>query len=957
MMRKRLLSLLLGVILVLGTCVPAWAAAPDVTVTFDPKGGSISTGGTPATTTAPLKKTVAPTETIASLNLDPTREGYTFAGWFNVSSAQVADSSPLSSYDKQTLTAHWTANTYTVSFNLNYSSAPSAPAAISVTYDGKYADLPTVSRDGYTFDGWYTEATDGDKITTSDTVKITAAATLYAHWTPLTLTVTLDYNYPDKYILPTLPDTPAPDPNPTLSVQYDGTYTGLTAPQRAVSPLGYQFDQWTSNKQSDGKDTVDANTKVSSVSNHTLYAQWTRENYVVTLDYGSITTPGNDSDSNRPAHVLCPIETVDTSTGSTVTTYKTYGDCTPKLPTPTQPGYVFKGWYTTASPAAGADPVPLTTEVKADHTLYAVWEPEKYTVTFKLNYPNAPADPKPVKAAHNTALNSVLPSPEPTRAGYTFLGWYFTADQDDNSSLVTGSNKVTNPVTLYAHWVASGTVSLEPNGGTFGKNVPNSIVASAGGQYPTLPTDVNGTITRPGYTFLGWYTAETDGTQVSSGTAVGEYVPTRLYARWVANKYTVTFNYNGGSGSRDPKPITFGEAYGTLPTNAFWAGHTFLGWYTEASGGTQVTRDTLLTTPDHHTLYARWGFKISFEPGSGFGDMDDATAIVGEDFVLPECEFTAPDGLSFHRWAIGTLRGEQQPAGVRVSINRNTTLYAIWKEAPVHIYATCSTGGSLTTTSGASNDVTLDRGSDVTFVARPHYGYELEDLIVDGVSCYSMESYTFRDLVEDHTIHAVFRPIPPASYLTCSHGYDCPLAKFRDLSTTAWYHDAVHYCLDEVIMNGNGNGTYTPNAYADRSTFATVLWQREGCPDLVGVGSVDRPFKDVSPKAWYYKAVTWAAKSGIVSGYTNGNYGPKDLITREQMVFMLWNYAGQPAPSSNRLPFFDSWNVSGYARNAMVWATENNLISGMGNNMLSPKGYATRAQVAQVMMAYAEAFS
>ena len=128
------------------------------------------------------------TETFGSnytLPTAPTRTGYTFKGWYKETgfTTQVTASTAVSNELNHTLYAKWQANTYTVKFNLNYTGAPTAPTDITVTYDGTYSGLSIPTRTGYTFDGWYTAATGGTKVTTTTTVLITGTQTLYAHWT------------------------------------------------------------------------------------------------------------------------------------------------------------------------------------------------------------------------------------------------------------------------------------------------------------------------------------------------------------------------------------------------------------------------------------------------------------------------------------------------------------------------------------------------------------------------------------------------------------------------------------------------------------------------------------------------------------------------------------------------------------------------------------------------------
>lgn len=966
-MCKKILSLVLCLILVVGTGAPGSAAGgttgqdTTITVTFKVEVGEGSFPDDSMEKSIPITLTAGSTVKYTLPTPEPTREGYDFVGWFSVKGSggqKIEPTTEVTEKTDHTVFARWKAKSCTITYELNYNyfgiteSQPTNPSSQSVKYDAAFGDAvkaPDSIPTGYTFEGWFDNATGGRKIKSDDICTYETNLTFYAHWTPVTSQVTCKYNYPEGAIVTA---SPAPA-EVTFEVEYNGTYDGLADPVAGAVPLGYKFAKWTTEK--DGKGDVRTNdSPVKITANETLYAQWERTHYVVSLDYCQVARP-----ENAPEHVLYATPKPDASVPTTRADppeppHPNYSD--EPLPSPTATGYTFLGWAKDAKKNGDGvfvvdekTPVVGTTdEVKGDHTLYAKWQGSQHTVTFNLNYTPAPSStPAPVKASYGTKLGTLLPTTAPTRSGYQFLGWY--TDPTGGEAITNVSSRtVQGDVTLHAHWIAANTVQLELNGGTLPSGTSSSVVVSEGNPWPKLPDP-----TREGYQFEGWYTSNTEGVQISGGTgAVEAPIPTTLYARWTAKKFQVKFDYNGGDGSQDPKAYTYGEKYSRLPSNAQWPGHTFLGWYTAASGGTLVNGETLMTTASDHTLYARWGFQVSFEPGIGFGEMENQIAIVGEDYILPECGFTAPEGMSFTNWAVGTARGEKFPAGTRYTIARNTTLYAVWETSPIYITATSSSGGTLTASGGGSGQMTFEQGSDVTFIPRANRGYQLADLVIDGESCGPMKSYTFQNLTEDHTIHAVFELTPPPSYSTCDHGRDCPLSKFSDLQPNAWYHDAVHYCMDQVLMNGTGGGKYSPSAKADRATLVTVLWQAAGCPYTPTTGSLSKPFKDVSSRAWYYKPVCWALHNGITSGYSNGNFGPNDRITREQVVTMLWQYAGRPDYTINRMPYVDTWAVSDYAWNAMLWATENQIISGKENNRLDPKGYASRAEIAQMIMGF-----
>ena len=187
-----------------------------------------------------------------------------------------------------------------------------------------------------------------------------------------------------------------------------------------------------------------------------------------------------------------------------------------------------------------------------------------------------------------------------------------TCYQDDNSaendptytsvSFCDTSDKDCG-ITLYVHWVArTYTVTFAKNDGSGDNAGTRTVTYDA--KYGTLPT-----LSRTGYTFTGWFTAASGGTQVTSDTIVKITEAQTLYAHWTPNKYTVTFIKNDGTSNNvGTSNVTFGSAYGTLPTPSR-TGYTFSGWYTAASGGTRIIDSTKVSNASNHNLYAHWVYK------------------------------------------------------------------------------------------------------------------------------------------------------------------------------------------------------------------------------------------------------------------------------------------------------------------------------------------------------------
>lgn len=141
------------------------------------------------------------------------------------------------------------------------------------------------------------------------------------------------------------------------------------------------------------------------------------------------------------------------------------------------------------------------------------------------------------------------------------------------------------------------TLLFNANGGTV--SVPSKEIVY-GVVYGELPTP-----TKDGNTFLGWYTELNGGSRVTEQTVCEKTEDVTIYARWSANSYKLTFNSNGGSVSTQSKNVTYGSKYGTLP-EATKSNSIFNGWYTQASGGTRVTEDTIYTIAGDSVVYAQW---------------------------------------------------------------------------------------------------------------------------------------------------------------------------------------------------------------------------------------------------------------------------------------------------------------------------------------------------------------
>lgn len=311
-----------------GTQTLTAVAAKTYTVSYNANGGS----GAPSSQT----KTHGTTLTLSSTK--PTKTGYTFTGWKATGRSDgqspIYQPSEAVTYNgNQTMVAQWTANTYTVTFNAN--GGTTSTASKSVTYDSTYGDLPTPTRTGYTFNGWYTATSGGTRVQSTTNVSITAAQTLYAQWTANIYTVTFDANGGSTS-------------TSSKTVTYASTYGELPTPSRT----GYIFNGWYTST-SDGTRIL-STTTVSITSDQTLYAQWNPWTHTVSynLNGGTSTAPSDQT--------------------------KTYGNTlTLSTSVPKRTGYLFVCWNTDANGNGDSYNPGQNYDYEQNGgivTLYAIWK-------------------------------------------------------------------------------------------------------------------------------------------------------------------------------------------------------------------------------------------------------------------------------------------------------------------------------------------------------------------------------------------------------------------------------------------------------------------------------------------------------------------------------------------------------------------------------------------------------
>lgn len=333
--------------------------------------------------------------------------------------------------------------------------------------------------------------------------------------------------------------------------------------------------------------------------------------------------------------------------------------------------------------------------------------------------------------------------------------------------------------------------------------------------------------------------------------------------------------------------------------------------------------------------------------------------------VASGTEISLPDpgtrtGYTFNGWYNGSSYVGRE--GTEVTITSNIIYTADWTrnqtERPsssgssssdrtysIDVDVTGSRGGSVTL-----SPTRASAGTRVTITVRPNSGYELDELTVldeDGdevrLTQRTDTTYTFHMPDGKVTVEAAFTLAQTQT----------PQTTFADVPASAWYYNAVEYVYENGLMSGVSGGRFAPDDTLTRAMLVQTLYAMEGRPAAASAG-----FADVASGDWYASAVNWAAANGVVSGVSETGFGPNNALTREQLALILYRFAQYKGydvtGTSDLAAYADGSSVSGWAAEAMGWAVDAGLISGVGGNQIAPTGTASRAQVAQILMNFCE---
>lgn len=532
--------------------------------------------------------------------------------------------------------------------------------------------------------------------------------------------------------------------------------------------------------------------------------------------------------------------------------------------------------------------------------------PEKHRVTFNKNYTGSTDETYYIADGSSDFYNqlsggSVQTLVVPTRAGYTFGGWYKevaaqnqiissdlslvpNTDYTDNSSLWNSGEDVT----LYAKWI---------------EETPSNLGFDYEGEFITGLT-ANATYGISGSDFTADNAGKIGIQEVWFGTTVQ-----------VVKKGVPINN------SFDSEALNLDIPARPNPPSG-------LGTVNESASGAGDGKITGVSSDMEYRLSSAVDWtSVGLE-------QTEINGLSGGTYLVRYSAVTGGDSPAFTSEnasvAVGTDTPTPPPAPTPTPTPSNP---------PVEIYlitATSGEGGSIS----PDGSISVEKGKTKTFTIAASDGYDLVDVIVDGSSVGAVSTYTFSDVEGNHSINAVFKLKPVEKQV------------FEDVEEEDWFNDGVEFVVSRGLFKGTSETTFAPKVTMTRAMIVTVLWRLEGEPIVIKPSS----FLDVASGMWYTDAVAWASELGIVKGYSEDAFGPDNPITREQMAAVLYRYSGYKGydlnSSSDLSIFIDASETSDWAFDIMSWAVSEGIINGVSSTELDSDGEASRAEVAIILMRF-----
>ena len=743
------------------------------TVTLHTNGGTINSGNV-------TEYTYGVGATLPTAD-DMTYTGHTFKGWYdneNLTGSPVTAIGDTETGNKE-YWAKWEANTYTVTLNTNGGTINSGNVT-GYTY-GVGATLPTaddMDYTGHTFKGWY----DNESLTGSPVTAIgdteTGNKEYWAKWEANTYTVTLNTN------------------GGTIN---SGNVTGYTYGVGATLPTaddmtytGHTFVGWYDNENLTGSPvTAISNTETG---NKEYWAKWEINQYTITFD-----TAGGSA--------IAPIT-------------QDYGTAITAPADPTREGYTFEGWN---------PEIPATMPAE-NLTITAQWTINQYTITFDTA---GGSEIAPITQDYGTPITAPA---DPTRNGYTFVGW---------SPALPAAMPAEN-MTVTAQWTVNQyTITFDTAGG--------SAIAPITQDYGT-PITAPADPTRNGYTFVGWSPALPAAMPAENMTVT---------AQWRVNRYTITYDLDRGTADDNPTGYTVETETFTLK-NPTRPGYIFSGWSgTGLDGENNMTVTIPKGSTGNRSYTAHWRYnggyryytiKATAGAGGSISPNGNVSVREGSDrtFTITPDKGYAVSNVKIDGKSIGAVRSYTFE-----NVRHAHTIEVIFMKAG----GSPQTGVFVDVATGSYYEDAVD--------------WAVENGITTGVSANRFDP------------NGVCTRAQAVTFLWRAAGSPAPRSRtmpFTDVPVGSYYYDAVLWAVENGITKGTSDTTFSPNMTCTRAQIVAFLWRSEKSP---AAGSRN-PFADVKSTAYYADAVLWAVENGITKGTTAMKFSPDADCTRAQIVTFLW---------------------------------------------------------------------
>lgn len=455
----------------------------------------------------------------------------------------------------------------------------------------------------------------------------------------------------------------------------------------------------------------------------------------------------------------------------------------------TKVGHTFAGWSTSANQSTGTTG---SYNLTANTTLYPAFTINTYNVTYDEQGGSSVSDGT---FTHGGSLS--YPA-NPTKNGYTFQGW-FDASSGGNLKTASAVAAANASTTLYAQWSANTyNVTYDEHGGSSVSDT--SYVFGNTFAFPATPT-------KTGHTFLGWFDAVSGGTSLSVSSVYGRAADSALHAQWNGNTYNVTYDEHGGSTVSDGSYV-----YGNIlsfPPAPTKTGHTFLGWFDTASGGSDLSAATVSARVSNSALHAQWSantYNVTYDEHGG-STVSDGNYVYGNTLVFPSAPTRS--GYNFAGWFAAASGGSALTASAVSAGTSNVTLHAQWTPLPAQTVSWAPTNTSI-----ARNLASITPSSLATTSGDGQISYSVFDARTTGCSVDSSTGVVTFTGVGICSVRAT--AASTANYLADTHDVD-----FTITSSTP----AVSLALDMTTGSTVANSTvdYAASGLQSNSSWTLVV--------------------------------------------------------------------------------------------------------------------------------------